>query len=598
MPSTESGCAENRKAPSGAEESRSLLRGAGVFALLTAACRATGVVRQLAISSLLPAAVRDAFLLAFTVPNLFRNLFGEGALTSGFVPVYVERIEKGDREGADRLAGMVASNLAVGLGLLAVLGVLTSVAWRSLALDPGEGLTLRLLEVMLPFLPLVCLYALFMAMLTSHRRFAAPGAAPILLNLSMIAGVILAWIYRRDDPQAMALILSVSVVVGGVLQLGLQMPWAKSCGIRLRFRLGFSDSGMREIAVRMGPVLVGASAYEICVLANRLLARSFCGEGAVSYLSNSNILVAAPMGVVAVAAGTAALPVLSSLHARGDREGFQTALLDAARMGMFLLAPSAVVFMFGGEAIVRLLFERGRWLPEETVPMSRVLFWYSAGLVPIVPVMLGARAFYAMKRYWIPATVAVITVVLNLLVGSLLVWSPNSAFAVIGRACARWGGETWVRTWFGGSAGLAFATCLAGWVQAGLMLVVLRRVHSDLRLELLAASFARICGVAAASALVVNWVMTSLPPDGEGQMIVIQRGVAPAILGLLAYWLAASLADVPEYRELCSLLRRKKRGGGEGDDGDDDDDEAEKPGPLLRLWRFIRARLFGAPDAA
>jgi hypothetical protein len=189
-------------------------------------------------------------------------------------------------------------------------------------------------------------------------------------------------------------------------------------------------------------------------------------------------------------------------------------------------------------------------------------------------------------------------VVLNLLVGSLLVWSPNSAFAVIGRACARWGGETWVRTWFGGSAGLAFATCLAGWVQAGLMLVVLRRVHSDLRLELLAASFARICGVAAASALVVNWVMTSLPPDGEGQMIVIQRGVAPAILGLLAYWLAASLADVPEYRELCSLLRRKKRGGGEGDDGDDDDDEAEKPGPLLRLWRFIRARLFGAPDAA
>ncbi|MHC4917309.1 MAG: lipid II flippase MurJ, partial [Planctomycetota bacterium] len=135
----------------GKEESRSLLRGAGIFASLTAASRAMGLVRTLAISSLLNAAYRDAFMLAFMIPNMFRNLFGEGALTNSFVPVYVERLEAEDREGADRLASLVVSALVAGLGGLALIGALTSFAVRSSAeVSEGASLVLRLLEVMLP----------------------------------------------------------------------------------------------------------------------------------------------------------------------------------------------------------------------------------------------------------------------------------------------------------------------------------------------------------------------------------------------------------------------------------------------------------------
>ncbi len=558
----------------GKEESRSLMRGAGVFGALTAASRALGLVRTLVISSLLPPLFRDAFMLAFRVPNMFRNLFGEGALTNSFVPGYVERLEAKDNEGANRLASLVATALAVLLGGVAVFGVLISVAVRK-GMVPSEDVAriLQLLEVMAAFLPLVCLYAFFIAVLTSHRRFAMPSGAPMLLNLAMLGGAYMAWRSYREDPGTGVFIIAGAVVVGGALQLAVQLPAAWRCGVRLSPAVDFKDESFKGVLGRMGPVLVGTSAYQVCILVNSLLAVSLCAKGSVSYLTNSNILVMAPVGVVAVAMSAAALPVLSSLQARKDREGFNTAFLDAARMGVFVLMPMAAILMISGEPIIRLLFERGGWGWEETPRMTRVLFWAAGALVPTVLVMLASRAFYAMKKPWVPAKIAVITVVVNLVLSVLLVSAREEAGAVfraLGMGAEGGAGGVLLDShalreadapavWVSGAPGLALATCSAIWLQAVLLLGALRRERGELKLEALGWTLLRTAALCGVMAVVVHWVRYSLPPQGEGFLVVAQRGIAPAVLGGLAYWLVASLVDAREYRELWAVIRPKRK---------------------------------------
>jgi peptidoglycan biosynthesis protein MviN/MurJ (putative lipid II flippase) len=407
----------------------------------------------------------------------------------------------------------------------------------------------------------------------------------MLLNLAMLAGAFVAWKRFGGRPEAGVFVLAGAVVVGGIMQLGVQLPAAWRCGVRLRPGVDFGNEHVRAIGARMLPVLAGTSAYQVCVLVNRLLAKGLCREGAVSYLTNSNILVMAPIGVIAVAMSAAALPVLSSLHARKDREGFNTAFLDASRMGVFLLMPIAAVLMVCGEPIVRLLFERGNWSEEETPRMAMVLFWAAGALVPTVLVMLASRAFYARKRPWLPAKIALVTVAVNLVLSVLLVNSHDVAESVFGwlGGCAR--GSSWghlirwtgvgtpgapesAAGWVSGAPGLALATCTAIWLQAVLLLGALRRECRGLKLEPLGWSMLRTFGITAVTALVLNWVKNSLPPDGEGVLIVIQRGIAPPVLGAFAYWLVASLADSREYAELWKTIRRRKKKDGEGQEDD------------------------------
>ncbi len=555
------------------EESRSLLRGAGIFGALTAASRALGLVRTLAISSLLAAGFRDAFWLAFTIPNLFRNLFGEGALTNSFVPGYVERLEADDKPGANRLASLVVTALAIGLGGLALVGALVSLLFRgAVELSAKSELTLRLLEVMAPFLPLVCIFAFFIAVLTSHRRFATPSGAPALLNLAMLAGVYIAWRYWRGEPGTGVFVLAGAVLVGGLAQLAVQLPGAWRCGVRITPTIDLKDPGFRAVGARMGPVLAGTAAYQVCILINRLLAAHprLCEPGSVSYLVNSNILVMAPIGVVAVAMSAAALPVLSSLHARKDREGFARAFTDAARMGVFILTPIAAVLMVTGEPIIRLLFERGGWGWEETPRMARVLFWAAAALVPTVLAMLAARAFYAMKKPWVPAKIAFVTVTVNLVLSLLLVGGRGPATALFRTMGAAEAGAA--ARWVSGAPGLALATATAISLQALLLLGALGRECKALRLGPLGWALLRTAAITGVAAVVINLVKASLPPEGEGFLVVLQRGVAPPVAGAFAFWLMASLVDAREYRELWRTIRRKKKKKKKDEDEEEDGD--------------------------
>jgi putative peptidoglycan lipid II flippase len=589
------------------DEPRKLLRGASIFGALTAASRALGLLRDMALTAVLSQTARDAFLLAFSIPNMFRNLFGEGALTNSLVPVYVERIEKSDREGANRLASLVFTALAVGLGLIALVGGLACLG-MSLNHPPGpldkNSLALRLLAIMAPFLPLVCLYAFFMALLTSHRRFAVPGFAPVLLNVAILAGAYLAWkrygLASTTYEARAAYIIAVAVLVGGTLQLLVELPSAWSAGVRIRPGLGFRDEAFRSVAAAMAPVLIGTGVYQLNTFLNRIFAWTMAPEPAAqSYLALANLLVMAPMGIIAVALATAALPALSSLHARGDKKGFGTTLAGAMRMSLFMLIPVSTVLIVSAEPIINLLYGRGGWQSGETPHMVRVLFWSALALPPTVVTMLAARAFYAMKLPKIPARIAVTSVIINVVLSVLLVRALFTATeAAPGgifeswlrdtRLAARLGGPREASLWLSGAAGLALASTLSATLQMILTLSALKRQRPELKLGGVAVTALRAAAMCVPTGLFVYWVTKSLPPTGEGFIIVAQRGIAPVLAGIFAYTLVASLLDTAEYREAWRALRGRKKkdngkdkknsrdGGGDEDDEDEDDEDEDE----------------------
>jgi putative peptidoglycan lipid II flippase len=564
-----------------APESRNLLRGAGALGVMTLGSRLLGIVRMLVVTPLLQAGYRDAFMLAFSIPNQFRILFGEGALTGSFVPLYVEKLQQQDRDGANRLASLLSTLLVLSLGGLAVLGILASLIVRSsVELGQSAEMTLRLLEIMLPFLPMVCLYAFFIAVLTSNRSFWAPGAGPMVLNVCIIAGALFAGQYYglsgSSNAAAACVVLAVSVLVGGLLQLLLQIPFAWRRGVRLAPTVDFADEGLRKVIAGMGPVFVGSCAFQISVLLTRMLAKGYCSEGSVSYLFNSNVLVAAPIGVVAVALSTAALPILSSMYAGGDKAGFSKSLVDALRMGIFLLAPVAVVFVVGAEAISRLLFERNNWAMAETPRMARVLTWTALALVPTCVIILVNRAFYAMKKAKISAVVAVITVVFNITLCLLLV-GKSSAGVFFGTKGLLDGTVRGPGLWVSGAAGLALAVCIGTWLQAITLLILIKRVSTDFPGKDLLIALLRITGLVVVVYIVSQWCLGTMPPDGEGFVHKMQRAIAPPVVGAFAFLLCASLGGFEEYTELWGLIRPgkgsktekadRKSGSREGKDG-------------------------------
>jgi putative peptidoglycan lipid II flippase len=434
---------------------------------------------------------------------------------------------------------------------------------------------------MAPFLPLICLYAFFMAVLASHRKFAASGAGPALWNLAILGGLFVAWQSLGTASDGAAFFVAGGVVVGGVLMVLLEVPGLLRCGVPLRPKLDLRDPGFRAVLSGMAPVLVGTGVFQLNMLLNRLFAWSLVpGDGPQSWLALSNVLVMAPLGAVAVAMSTAALPALSGLHARGDREGFNRTFTGALRMGVFLLMPAAAYFMVTAEPVVRLLYERGGFRPTETPRMSQVLFWSAAAMIPAMVSMLASRALYALKRPGVPARIAVISVVVNIALSLLLVCSGEFVRKHLGgtKLADGLGGAEIASQWISGAAGLALASALAGVVQMILLLAALRRERKDLDLGPVGVCAVRSLGMTALTAMALHyWVIPSVPPTGEGFMIPLQRAVAPAIAAVFLYTLIASLLGVEEYREFWRAVRGKKKsqkkdGGGDDDEDDDDDD--------------------------
>lgn len=419
--------------------SRSLARNAGVVGLATLASRILGFVRDLVVAFALGAGpAADAFFVAFRIPNLLRRLFAEGSLTMAFIPVF-QQLRKTDGDvAAFGLARAVQVWLAGILGALTVLVVLAAEPVTALIApgfttpgDPRLTLAADLLAICFPYILLVSAMALAMGVLNSLGHFLMPALAPCMLNVALITAALVAHMAGTSVAHAMAW----GVLAGGVLQLAMQQPALWKRGFTWRGPVRLLSPAIGRVATLMGPTVLGAAVYQINILLTTLLA-SLLPVGAVSYLYYADRLIQFPLGVFAVAVGTAALPSLATLAADRDDKGFDATLTSAIGLTLFIGLPSAAGLAGLAWPLIDTLFARGAFGAEAAAATAAALVAYTIGLPFLALIRPLVSGFYALQNTRTPVLVAMVCMALNIGLGAVAVFGLPPAWGHVGLALA------------------------------------------------------------------------------------------------------------------------------------------------------------------
>jgi putative peptidoglycan lipid II flippase len=474
-----------------------LLRAASTVSLFTLASRVTGLVRDVLVAAVFGAgAAADAFNVAFRIPNLLRRLFGEGAFSQAFVPILAAtRAREGDAP-TRALIDAVATVLFWALVVTSVLGAIASpvVVWLIASGLKEFDTAVTMTRMMFPYIAFISLVALSAGILNTWKRFAVPAATPVLLNLAIIgcAWLLAPALERRGIAPIYA--LAVGVMLGGVLQLALQVPALLRVGALPRIGVtpaalgrAWRHPGVQRVLRQMAPALLGVSVAQLSILINTQIA-SYQGVGAVSWLTFADRLMEFPTALLGVALGVVLLPQLAAMQARGDGEAY-AALLDwGLRLVLLLVLPCAVALLIIPQALVATLFHYGAFTPRDVQMTVAALMGYGVGLIGIVAVKILAPGYYAQQDIRTPVRIAVVVLVLTQLLN--LVFVP------------------WL-----GHAGLALAIGMGALVNAGWLLTGLARRGSwrpgagwaGFAVRVVAAS-AALGGALFAAARWIDWV--------------------------------------------------------------------------------------------
>lgn len=406
----------------------SLLRSMLSFSSMTFISRVLGLVREVAIASLLGAsAAADAFVVAFRIPNFLRRLFAEGSFSLAFVPVLTEYKETRSHEELRELIARTAGSLAAVLLIVTALGV-WGAPWVTRIFAPGSidepykfALTTDLLRVTFPFLFFVSLTALAGGVLNAYNRFALPAFTPVLLNLCLIAGAL--WLAPRLQVPVMA--LGWAVLVAGVLQLLLQLPALARLGVLTRPRLGWRHPGVRRILQLMVPTLFGSSVAQVNLLFDTLIA-SFLVTGSQAWFGYSDRLLQFPLGMFGVAMGTVILPSLSRHHVTTDRAGFNRALDWGLRTALLIAVPAAVALVVLATPLLSTLYQHGRFDAFDVRMTALSLIAAGFGLPAFALIKVLAPAFYSRQDTRTPVRAGVVAMLANIVLSviflALLLW--------------------------------------------------------------------------------------------------------------------------------------------------------------------------------
>lgn len=404
---------ENGEAPGSVQAG--VVRAVGTIGLATLTSRVLGFVRDVVIARAFGAgAITDAFFVAFRIPNLFRRLLAEGALSTAFLPVFAEYLTVRSCDEFNRMVRAVTGALLLALCAVVVLGAWLA-PWIVRVMAPGFaeapdqlGLATTLTRLMFPYLVLVGLAALGMGILNAHHRFFTSALGPAALNLGMIVSVLL--LAPRFEVPILALV--VGVLVGGLGQLLIQLPEIRRAGVPLSPSAELSHPALRRIGHLLGPAVFGLAAAQLNVFVNTLLA-SFLPGGSISFLYYADRVVEFPLGVFGIAVATAALPAMAEQAARRELAGLRDTLNFALRLSCFIAIPASVALWLLRVPITRVLFERGRFGPEDTHATAWALGFYALGLTAFSAVRIVAQAFYALGDSRTPVRVGIAAVGLN-----------------------------------------------------------------------------------------------------------------------------------------------------------------------------------------
>ncbi len=421
------------------------------------ASRVAGLGRDVLFAYFFGATVfAEAWRAALRIPNVLQNLLGEGTLSASFVPIYAELLERGEFERAGRFAGVAFGILTAVAGLLALLGVSLAPLIVSVFAPGYEGptrdFTVRLVRILFPMTGVLVLSAWALGILNSHRRFFVSYVAPVLWNAAMIATMVAfgwIWVFEADD---LIVALGWGALVGGVLQLGVQLPFLAG---RLRYfrpSLDLGVPGIREAIRNFVPVVSARGIVNLSALVELQLA-SFLAAGAVAILGYAQVLYILPISLFGLSVAAAELPELSRQRERA-REVLARQVSEALERVSYFVIPSALGYLLFGDLIVAAIYQRGAFGPAESLATHAVLAAYSAGLFASANSRMLSTAFYAVRDPRAPARVAGLRVVVSLLVGGALMFPFDGFEAEHLRL---------------GAAGLGLGTSLAAWLEYGLL---------------------------------------------------------------------------------------------------------------------------------
>lgn len=427
-PASESSSAPVAPVPD--EEKSVGVKATGLVALAIMCSRVLGLIRDLIFAALFEEKLRDCFIVAFRTPNMLRDLFGEGALSVAFVTVFSQKLKTEGEGAAWRLAHRILSLTVVFMSLVSLAGVLLA-PWIVRLLAGGWAdeewkipFTVTLAQIMYPFILLVSLAALVMGILNSRKVYGPPAMASSFFNIvSVVGGGLLGWWLDPTFGWKAMIGFSVGTLLGGLAQLGVQLPALYKLGYRFRFTRDWNDEGVKRILKLMWPAVIAGSAIQVNVLLNTIFASHLeVKNGPASWLNYAFRLMQLPLGVFGVAVVTVTLPVLSRAATEGITPAFRSVLGNGMRLVLFLTVPSAVGLYLLAEPIISVLYERGKFTAYETQATAAALRWYAAGLIFYSVIKVVQPAFVAINKRFMPMYVALAAMVLNAALNSLFVF--------------------------------------------------------------------------------------------------------------------------------------------------------------------------------
>ena len=409
-----------------------LFKSASLVSLLTLASRITGLVRELLMAATFGAsALTDAFNVAFRIPNLLRRLFAEGAFSQAFVPVLAGVREKEGDDATRVLVSQIATVLAWALTVTCVLGVLGApvLVWAMASglSDEGFDAAVFMTRWMFPYIAFMSFVALSAGILNTWKRFAVPAATPVLLNVAMIAaaGWGAPWFAALGIEPIFA--MAAGVLLGGCLQLGVQIPALRRLGLLPRIGLRWSNvktawnhPGTRRVTTLMLPALLGVSVAQISLLINTQIA-SHLGAGSVSWLTYADRLMEFPTAMLGVALGVVLLPQLAAAKAAEDTDRYSNLLDWGLRLVVLLAVPCAVALLTFAQPLVAVLYHYGAFTAADVQRTATALMGYGAGLIGLVAIKVLAPGFYARQDIRTPVKIAIGVLVLTQVLNFVLV---------------------------------------------------------------------------------------------------------------------------------------------------------------------------------
>jgi len=530
-----------------------MLKSSGAMAAATLLSRVLGMVREMVYSRFMGTTwVASAFLLAFQIPNLFRRLLGEGALTAAFIPIFKEK-EKLEGDAAMwRAASAVISALIVAVSVVVALGFVGV----SLALAYGRHvdgdttrfsgntlLMLELLRVMLPYLVLVCLAAVMMGMLNARGHFFIPAMGATTLNVVMIASVF--WLaprfghelpaHRRLPVQIFA--LAIGVLAAGVAQAAFQVPSLWRDGFRYRWVTPWRDETVRRVLRQMIPGIVGVAAFQINVVLTQGLAYCWVDDYIVASFQYAVRLMELPQGLFGISLATYLLPTLAGLATEKKYDDFRQELRQGVGYLVFTNVIASVLLLVLAEPIIRLLFEGRKFDATSTAQTTLALACLAPGLVAFSMVNVLARAFFALGDTKTPMKTSVFCLILNLLLAFALVWRFKQG-------------------------GLGIANTITAMLNVGLLTYALRRKLKRLEWQPLRATLLPVAGAGALAGLVAwgGWRWWECALGHWTLALKLGAVFVPACVAGLLYWLLTLAGKVPAACDIThvafSRLRR------------------------------------------